>query len=170
MKAPPLVYVGTGTDKKFVFPRLISWIESWKATSSGEIDLRLQAGITPSAVLPSVVQYSDEELDALIARASAAVIQGGAAGIMRMRRHGLKPVVVPRYGSRGEAVDDHQVTFVRWADAKGMVVHAETEDHLHALLDKVLLDAEAYRFTPEPPSTAQTVAHFSARVEKLLGH
>jgi len=167
--AIPLVYVGTGTDKRFPFPRLISWIESWAARDPGVVEVRLQAGITPSAVVPSVIQYSDLELDELIARASATVIQGGAGGIMRMRRLGVKPIVVPRFGSLGEAVDDHQVTFVRWAAERGMVVHAESEEQLHALLDQVLTEPETYRFTPEPPATAQTVAHFSDRVERLLG-
>jgi UDP-N-acetylglucosamine transferase subunit ALG13 len=164
----PLIYVGTGTDKRYPFPRLISWVETWESPYRDLVDVRVQAGITPCPVLPAVVQYSVDELDALLPRASAAVIQGGPGGIMQARRVGLKPIVVPRYGSRGEAVDDHQVEFARWAHDKGMVVCVETEQALGAALDKVLADADSYRFIPEPTNTASTVARFAALVDPLF--
>lgn len=164
----PQVYVGTGTDKRYPFPRLIHWIEGWVAARPDRVELCLQAGITPCPNLPSVVQYASDELDHLLSTSNAVVIQGGAGNIVRARGHGVRPIVVPRHGSRSEAVDDHQVTFVRWAAERDMVVHAETEEQLHAALDRVLVDPEVYRFTPEPSPTADTVERFGRRVDLLL--
>jgi UDP-N-acetylglucosamine transferase subunit ALG13 len=164
----PLIYVGTGTDKRFPFPRLISWVEAWVAQHRGLVDVRVQAGITPCPMLPAVVLYPFDELDRLLARANAAVIQGGPGGIMQARRVGLKPIVVPRLGSKGEAVDDHQVDFARWSHDRGMVVCTESEQALSVALDVVLGDADVYRFAPEPANTASTVARFAALVDPLI--
>lgn len=162
------IYVGTGTDKRYPFPRLVGWMENWVAARPDAADVHLQAGITPCPKLPAVVQYPSDELDRLLSEANAVVIQGGAGGIMRARRHGVRPIVVPRYGSLGEAVDDHQATFVSWAAERSMVEHARSESDLHRALDRVLTDPAAYRFTPEPSPTEATVARFAARIEQLL--
>lgn len=164
----PLVLVSTGTDKRFAFPRLVRWVERWEALHQGGAEVFVQWGISEPSRLPGRSQLSGDELDVLLARASAVVLQGGPGGIMRSRRHGLVPIVVPRLGSLGEAVDDHQVGFARWAGERSMVVVATEETTLHEALDRILADREAYRFEPEEPPTAATVARFAERVDALL--
>jgi UDP-N-acetylglucosamine transferase subunit ALG13 len=165
--APPFVVVSTGTDKRYRFDRLIEWLEAWDATHPGAADVCIQWGISRPSRLPGAEQYNGDELDALLQRADAVVVQGGPGGIVRSRRHGIQPIVVPRDGSLGEHVDDHQIKFATWAAARDLVVHARTSAELDAALDVILRDRDAYRIEPDEPSTAATVARFTERVGRL---
>lgn len=163
----PRIVVSTGTDKRFPFDRLIDWVERWVAANPGRADVQVQWGISRAPDLPGQAQYTGDELDAVLAGADAVVLQGGPGGIMRSRAHGVRPVVVPREGGLGEAVDDHQIGFATWAAARGTIAVARTEASLHEALDRVLADPSTYRFEPEEPPTAETVARFAERVDRL---
>jgi UDP-N-acetylglucosamine transferase subunit ALG13 len=163
----PFVVVSTGTDKRFPFDRLIDWVESWESTHPGAAEFRIQWGISRPSRLPGAGQYKGEELDGLLRRADAVVVQGGPGGILRSRQHGVKPIVVPRDGRLQEHVDGHQMTFAAWAATRDLVVQALTAEDLHAALDRVLDDRSAYRIEPDEPNTPATVARFAERVERL---
>lgn len=163
----PFILVSTGTDKRFRFDRLIGWVESWAARYPGRAEFRVQWGISRSSRLPGAREYNGEELNELLRRANAVVVQGGPGGIMRSRQHGVTPIVVPRQGHLGEAVDDHQVGFARWAAQRSLVVHASSAQELHLALDRVLEDPAVYRISPEEPATAAAVARFAERVDRL---
>lgn len=165
---PPLVFVSTGTDKRFPFIRLIRWVEAWAERHPDEAAVQVQAGITPSEVLPSVKEYHPEEMSRLLARSHAAVLQGGPGGIMRARASGVHPILVPRRGRLNEAADDHQVDFGRWAAQRGLAVTVETEEALHDALDVVLADRLTYSIVPESSQAEQTAERIGARIDQLL--
>jgi UDP-N-acetylglucosamine transferase subunit ALG13 len=164
----PLIFVSTGTDKRFPFIRLVRWVEAWAGHHKDEVAVLVQAGITPSLVLPSVKEYQPDEMKGVLARSDAAVLQGGPGGMMNARANGLMPILVPRRGQLGEAVDDHQVDFGRWAAKRGLTVTVETEAALHAALDVVLEDRLAYAIPPEASLTQQTVERIEDRISRLL--
>jgi UDP-N-acetylglucosamine transferase subunit ALG13 len=164
----PLVFVSTGTDKRFPFARLITWIEAWVERHEDSVSVLVQAGITPSRHLPSVREFDPEKMRSMLSRSDAAVLQGGPGGIMSARANGLLPIVVPRRGRLGEAADDHQVEFGRWAAARGLTVTVETESALHSALDAVLRDRSTYSIPPEPSPTLQTVTRIEERITFLL--
>lgn len=164
----PLVFVSTGTDKRFPFVRLIRWVESWAELHPEKASVLVQAGITPSEVLPSVREYHPEEMSRVLARSHAAVLQGGPGGIMKARANGVLPILVPRQGRLGEAVDDHQVEFGRWAAQRGLTVTVETQESLHAALDVVLEDRLTYSIPPESSPAQQTAERIGARIDRLL--
>lgn len=165
---PPMVLVSTGTDKRYPFTRLVTWTERWVASHANEVELILQSGITPSRRLPSVSLLAPDELDQLLDRANAVVLQGGPGGIVRARQHGVVPIVVPRRADLGEAVDDHQLAFARWAADRAWIVEAQTRDLFTAALERVLVDPVSYRIDPEPSHTNETVSRFGERMERLL--
>jgi UDP-N-acetylglucosamine transferase subunit ALG13 len=164
----PLILVSTGTDKRYPFARLVTWTERWVADHADEVELILQSGITRSRRLPSVSLLAPDELDQLLDRANAVVLQGGPGGIVRARQRGVVPIVVPRRADLGEAVDDHQLAFARWAADRSWIVEAQTRDLFTAALERVLIDPFGYRIDPEPSHTNVTVRRFGDRMERLL--
>lgn len=164
--SPPSVLVSTGTDKRFPFDRLIDWVERWAARHP-EVDVFVQHGVSRAPALPSAPQLSGDDLDDRIRGADAVVLQAGPGGIMRSLGLGRLPIVVPREPQLGEVVDGHQIEFADWAHERGMVVRVRLEAQLGAALDRVLEDRSCYRCSPRPPATAETVARFAARVDRL---
>jgi predicted glycosyltransferase len=103
-----------------------------------------------------------------MAGADAVVAQGGPAAIMDARSVGHRPVVVPRRGSLGEHVDDHQVTFAAWMAERGLVEPASSEEELAALLDRAVAEPRSLRIPPDGGEIAETIANFRAVVGPLL--
>jgi UDP-N-acetylglucosamine transferase subunit ALG13 len=75
-----------------------------------------------------------EELSDQVGRARAVVCHAGVGSIMLARRHGLRPLVVPRRLHLGEAVDDHQLPLARRLHASGVVQLVEDERELASAL------------------------------------
>lgn len=161
------VVVTVGTDHH-PFDRLMSWIEAW-ATVHPDVAVLVQRGrsTTPAGV-HSVEMVGFDELVAAMAGADAVVAQGGPGGIMDARSVGHRPVVVPRRGSLGEHVDDHQVTFAGWMADRDLVWLATTTEDLADHLDRAMADPLALRIPPDAGATASTVTAFAAIVDPLI--
>lgn len=110
----PRVLVTVGTDHH-PFDRLMAWID--ELITAGVIpahDVLVQVGSSRPPRHPLTrASLPRDELLMLMARADVVVGHGGPGTIMDARSAGRRPVIVPRVASRGEVVDDHQVTFAR---------------------------------------------------------
>jgi len=68
---------------------------------------------------------SFDELAEQVARARVFVCHAGVGSIVLARRHGLRPIVVPRKHELGEHVDDHQLELSRRLAQSGIVTLVE---------------------------------------------
>lgn len=79
------------------------------------------------------VEFLDfDELAARMRAARVVVCHAGVGSIMLARRCGHTPVVMPRRGDLGEAVDDHQLSLARRLHEAGIVRLVEDEGDLAA--------------------------------------
>lgn len=173
MTAPYRVVVTVGTDHHH-FDRLVGWIDHW-AVANPDVSVLVQVGTTaPAPVRPAVeavAMIGYDDLVAAMAGADVVVAQGGPAAIMDARGVGHQPVVVPRQGSLGEHVDDHQMRFAAWMAQRGLITLAADEAELHQLIDEAIADPSVRRIsagsvTDDPVQAS--VARFAEIVDPLL--
>ena len=139
-----VVLAAVGTDKH-PFDRLLHWLERWYADAAGQVDMLVQYGRSRQPAIPGAVPFlGHAELQSAMARAGLVVCHGGPATILEARRHGHRPLVVPRDPGRGEHVDNHQQLFARRLAADGMVELCETRDALDAALSAGVAEPQAY--------------------------
>jgi UDP-N-acetylglucosamine transferase subunit ALG13 len=169
--APPLVVVTVGGDHH-PFGRLMGWMTGWLATAGEGVRCVVQHG---TATLPAgatgAPYLPHDELQRLIASARAVVSSGGPSTLSECLSAGIRPIVVPRLHSLGEAVDDHQRDFCRRMAAKGLAVVAEDETTLRDVLDKAVADASALRLDDpgeRQREVARTVETLGALVDRLV--
>lgn len=163
----PRVVVTVGTDHH-PFARLVGWVDAW-AAAHPDVAVLVQRGSTPAMVhAGSVEMLAYDELVAAMAGADAVVAQGGPAAIMDARSVGHRPIVVPRRGTLGEHVDDHQVTFTAWMAERELIHLAGDADELGRLLDRAVADPATLRIDPDQGATGTTLATFREVVDPLL--
>ncbi|MEX0801338.1 MAG: glycosyltransferase [Dehalococcoidia bacterium] len=117
-----MIFVTVGTDAA-PFDRLLRTVDSLPR----EERLVVQHG--SSAVQPRDATcfpfLSFEELSEYIRQARVVVTHAGVGSIMVARENGKRPLVLPRLGRYGEAVDDHQLPLARRLDREGLVTLVE---------------------------------------------
>lgn len=167
------VVVTVGTDHH-PFDRLVGWIEAWSARRADVTTLlqrgesRSPTGLDPSGGLRSVVMVPYDEMVSAMAGADAVVAQGGPAAIMDARSVGRRPIVVPRRGSLGEHVDDHQVAFAAWMGDRDLVTVAGSEEELAELLDRAVAEPATFHIAPDGGAVADTLRRFAEVVDPLM--
>jgi len=121
-----MIFATTGTCEPF--DRLL------QAFDEIELDeeLVVQHGISPvrprGARCVDFLAYS--ELVEYVRRARVVVTHGGVGSVLTALANGKRPIVVPRLADRGEAIDDHQLEFVRKIAAAGVIDLVEDPVHL----------------------------------------
>ena len=164
---PYRVVVTVGTDHH-PFDRLIGWVDAWAAKHPG-VRVLVQRGESAVPVhLESVEMIGYDELVAAMASADVVVAQGGPGGIMDARSVGHRPIVVPRRGTLGEHVDDHQVAFASWMAERELVWLVASASELTELLDQAMADPTTLRIPPDGGAVEATIAAFRAVVDPLL--
>jgi UDP-N-acetylglucosamine transferase subunit ALG13 len=164
----PRIVVAVGTDHH-PFDRLVGWVDRW-AGAHPEVPVLVQRSVTaPTTHARSVDLIAYDDLMAAMAGADVVVAQGGPATIMDARARGHRPIVIPRQGSLGEHVDDHQVRFTAWMVERDLVTTATTEDELGGLLDRAVADPTTFRIPPDGGEVEETITAFRRVVEPLLG-
>jgi UDP-N-acetylglucosamine transferase subunit ALG13 len=112
-----MIFATTGTCEPF--DRLL---EALDGLELGE-ELVVQHGISP--VRPHGARCVDflayDDLVALVRTARVVVTHGGVGSVLTALTNGKRPIVVPRSADRGEAIDDHQLEFVRKLAAAGVI-------------------------------------------------
>ncbi len=117
-----LVTVGT---ERFPFERAL---HSAVAAVDGAADVVWQTGHTPvTAPLPGLHRqwWPAHALREAAEAADVVITHAGVGSVLMALRAGRCPVVVPRLGSLGEHIDDHQVEFARRLAGRGLAVLAE---------------------------------------------
>ena len=162
MAPRPVVVVSVGTDHHR-FDRLIDWLEIWDGASAA--DVRVQHGSSrPMRGGENRPFLPPDELAGWMRQASAVVLQGGPGGIVDALRAGVRPIAVPRLARLGEAVDDHQVAFVRRMSERGLVTVVTSAAQLSAALGSL-----EPRSGPIVDLTVDLVASGPATVRARLG-
>lgn len=163
----PRVVVTVGTDHHR-FDRLVRWTDHW-AESNPDVPVLVQRGESaPTRHARSVPMLGYDDLVSAMAAADAVVTQGGPAAIMDARSVGHRPVVLPRRGTLGEHVDDHQVRFTAWMAERELVWLADDEQGLHRLLDRAVRAPKALRIPPDGGAVENTAERFAALVDPIL--
>lgn len=125
-----MIFATTGTCEPF--DRLLHAFD----TIELDEELVVQHGISP--VRPRGARCVDflayAELTELMRRARVVVTHGGVGSVLTALANGKRPVVVPRRADRGEAIDDHQLEFVRKLAATGVIDLVEDPEQLGARL------------------------------------
>lgn len=165
---PLQAVVTLGTDHHR-FHRLLDWLESWNDRNPAAIEWTVQHGESrPMRGGTGFAMKPRPELLELLSTTDLVVTQGGPGGIMDSRGCGVLPIVVPRLASLDEVVDDHQVAFAEQLASKNLVVLAQTEAELHAVLDRALSNPRDFKAEVDPSGVAETVARFETAVEELV--
>ena len=166
--APPLVVLTVGTDAH-PFDRVVRWVDDW-ACANPDARVVAQWGTSaPATHAEGAELLPRPELQELLRAADAVVSHGGPATLHQVREVGVLPLCVPRDPAHGEHIDDHQQRFARHQADHGRVRHVATEDELHAALDQVLHDRDAFRIAATHSSAATAaVERFGAYVDALL--
>ncbi len=160
-----LVFVSVGTDHH-PFDRLVGWVDAWLPDG---VKCVVQHGTSAPPRRAEGVAYLDHgALTDLLNDAAVVVSHGGPTTITESRRHGLRPIVVPRSPALGEHVDDHQERFCARMAAKGLISSAGDEEAFRALLDHALSDPADFAVSPDDGDVAKSVARFGKLVDDLL--
>jgi len=126
-----VIFITTGTNEQ-PFERLASYA----ARLGGDEELVVQYGSARGEHGRGrwVDFLAWEEMVGLMTTARAVVAHAGMGSILLAQRCGKLPIVVPRRGDLGEAVDDHQDPIARRLASEGMVLLADDEEALRAAL------------------------------------
>jgi len=162
----PLVFVTVGTDHHR-FDLLMDAMDEWTTRHPG-VEVFVQHGnARPVPGAQSSPFLRPEQFRELLATASAVVCPGGPGGIMETRAAGLRPIVMPRRGSLGEHVDDHQLAFSRFLAEHDLVTLAEESPDLFDALDRVVADPATYAI-PANHDSPSGIAGVAARIDALV--
>lgn len=160
-----LVFVSVGTDHH-PFDRLIGWVDAWLPDG---VQCVVQYGTSaPPSRADGVAYLEHDALTALLEEAAVVVCHGGPTTITESRRHGRRPVVVPRSPRLGEHVDDHQERFCARLAAKGLISTAVDEDAFRDLLDHALYSPGDFAIEAGGGDVLESVTRFGRLVGDLL--
>jgi UDP-N-acetylglucosamine transferase subunit ALG13 len=160
-----LVFVSVGTDHH-PFDRLIQWVDKWLPDG---VQCVVQHGTSTPPTKAEGVPYLDHgALTDLLDEAAVVVCHGGPTTITESRRHGRRPIVVPRDPTRGEHVDDHQQRFCARMATKGLISTAKDEKTFKELLNRALETPADFTVEAEGGHVAESVAKFSNLVSDLI--
>jgi beta-1,4-N-acetylglucosaminyltransferase len=127
-----VIFVTVGSST-IAFDRLL------EAIDSARIDEPLVVQHGPSSIRPrnaDCVDFLDfDEFLELIRDARIVVTHAGVGSIMATLAERHHPIVMPRRGDEGEAVDDHQVSFARRVGELGLVTLVENAASLADALE-----------------------------------
>jgi UDP-N-acetylglucosamine transferase subunit ALG13 len=125
-----VIFATTGTCEPF--DRLLQAFDDVELDE----DLVVQHGISPvrprGARCVDFLAYAD--LVELMRSARVVVTHGGVGSVLTALANGKRPIVVPRRAEHGEAIDDHQLEFVRKLAATGVIDLVEDPAELGARL------------------------------------
>lgn len=163
------VFLTIGTDFHR-FDRIIDWLDHWlEAHPEMGAHTVVQHGASrPSRLGRNVEFLPFDQLLALMESSAAVVVHGGPGSIFEARRAGRLPLCVPRDPELHEIVDAHQQKFARHLAQTDSVVLCETEDALHAALDRVAADPAAGRVDVDEVSGQEATRNVARIVRSLV--
>lgn len=109
----------------------------------------------PQAELVAFLSF--DEMVETIRRARIVVTHAGVGSIMVALANERHPIVVPRLGANGEAVDDHQLQLGRRFGAAGLVTLVEAPEDLR---DALRAPADGAALVPTSSELAEDLGRF----------
>jgi UDP-N-acetylglucosamine transferase subunit ALG13 len=139
-----MVFVAVGTQK-FPFNRLLKAVD--ELIEQGRLEEEVFAQVGHSDYVPRNYAYkeflSKEEFQSCIERCDLLITHSGVATIITGMKLGKPVVVVPRFASYGEHVDDHQLQIAESFSDKNLVLMCKNMDKL----DVIVQDAKTHTFS-----------------------
>lgn len=158
-----MIFFTAGTNEQ-PFERLVSYA----ARVGGDEELVVQYG--SARVQHGRGRWVEflpwEEMAGLMSEARAVVAHAGTGSILLARRCGKRPIVVPRRGELGEAVDDHQDPLARRLAEAGLVLLADDEP---ALLSALALPAAELSVAAAAEAGDGLAEAVAGALERLVG-
>jgi len=141
-----MIFVTIGTSEPF--DRLVRALDSLPPAE----ELVVQCGRTSVRPLRGECHeyLAFDRLVEYVREAHTVIMHAGAGSVLVALRNGVRPIVVPRLSSLGEAVDDHQVPFARRLEELGL---AELVEDVSRLGDTVRHGSRATVARSEPADT-----------------
>ncbi|MCG8430062.1 MAG: hypothetical protein MJA29_02670 [Candidatus Omnitrophica bacterium] len=156
-----MIFVSVGTHEQD-FSRLIKTLDGLKGNGVIREDMLMQTGFSlyepQNCRFKKIFCYDD--FVRLVEQSRIFITHGGPGSIFLGLRSGKIPIVVPRYRSLGEHVDDHQVHFARYLESVNRVLAVYEIDKLAACVSQ-------YDLLAERCSTEDRQADISSLVCKL---
>jgi UDP-N-acetylglucosamine transferase subunit ALG13 len=145
------------------------WVDNLMLDEGDRIRCVVQYGssLTPPSGAECFDYLDHDVLLDLMNSARAVVSSGGPSTLLEARRLGHRPIVVPRWTSLGEHVDDHQRAFAGRLHDAGIAVRAETETEFRVALS-VALDAPRVVVTATEDRPA--IARVGALIDGVAAH
>ena len=132
-----MIFVAVGTQK-FQFNRLLKAVDD--LIEQGQLDRDVFAQIGHSDYVPKHYQFKDfiskDEFESCINRCDLLITHSGVATIITGLKLEKPVVVVPRFASYGEHVDDHQLDIARAFEMKKYVLCCYENDDLLEKINK----------------------------------
>jgi UDP-N-acetylglucosamine transferase subunit ALG13 len=133
-----MIFVTVGTHEQ-QFDRLLKAVDDLRAESILAEPVFIQTGYC--GYVPAHCEHerflSFEDMARRMRGADVVITHGGPSSFIEAMAAGKVPVVVPRKGSLGEHVNDHQVDFVRQvAERKGGIVPCYEVADLPSAIEK----------------------------------
>lgn len=165
--SPVDVVVTLGTDHH-PFARLVGWVDAW-AAAHPDATCVVQHGTAPAPLHAEGHAVLDPaDIPGLMARARIVVGHAGPGTVLDARAAGRCPVIVPRLARHGEVVDDHQVAFAHWMDARGQATCVEAEEDLHRHIDVAVADPASYALAPDDGAPPPAVTLLGDLLDGIL--
>lgn len=128
-----LVTVGTALQP---FDRLLRYTDEALDALQGPVTGICQTGC--SRVRPRKLSCKETltrtEFEDEVAHADVIISHAGVGALWSALREGHRPLVAPRYGSRGEHANDHQLEIVEALSREGRIEHIENAAQLREAL------------------------------------
>ena len=160
------IVVTVGTSSR-PFDRLLRWLD--ELYDSGELTAPLFAQHGASRAprrFPGSAFLPAPELEARLGRARLVICHAGAGALGTCIKYGLRPLVVPRLGRYGEAVNDHQLELAAALAAQGRAVLCPDRAALLTALRTALASPSGGRLA----SAAAPSGELAKELATLLAH
>jgi UDP-N-acetylglucosamine transferase subunit ALG13 len=128
-----MIFVSIGTSEPF--DRLLEAVDRLDSAEK----LVVQIGTsTTRPIGATCVEFLDfDETLALMRQARVVITHAGVGSVLTALKAGKRPILVPRLGRFGEAIDDHQLLFARRVEDAGLGTAVEDLTELGVLVDAV---------------------------------
>jgi UDP-N-acetylglucosamine transferase subunit ALG13 len=119
--------VGNATQP---FTRMIEGIVAIADRLPNPVTIQHGNSPAPTGNVKAIAFLSGDQFAAAVRDAELVIVHGGAGSLLHAMDAGRVPVVMTRLGSRGEALDDHQIELVEALDGEGKIVWAHEASDL----------------------------------------
>jgi UDP-N-acetylglucosamine transferase subunit ALG13 len=159
-----LIFVTIGTALQG-FDRLVNEVDRISASGNIPKEFFVQYGHSKPTISAKGASFLErEEVSRLICEAELVITHGGATLGVCMAL-GKKPIVVPRYARKGEAISDHQVALCRELEKTCRVNAVYNIAELEATIGRVISTKDWSTSSSQPQRIFQCVKEFLENIQ-----